>query len=397
MARSSANPQRSYHRRWFSVLVCLLTILGLISYTGFTIAHWVQRQVLTTDNYVAMVTPLPKNPEVASALSSYTVNQLFVATDLSNKIEQALPERITFLADPLSAQLQARLTNRTKQLVQSDKFTEIWVAANKTASQRLLANARGTNPTPEKHVQFKLNMSALRAQVAGFLGKNAPVDEASATTRPQSDLVVNLKSTREQVHSYVRTADFLNGTLGLLAVVSLVGAIVLVHWRRCLLLIIGISIVIIGLLQLIGVKALRPVIINELQNASFRPAAGEVYDTLVGTFRRTATVSVILGSSLALVTYLCRRQLLDHIQPLKRWLESARMKAAQKRIRSYRKTVRRYRWHAAGAAVLIGLVLMAFVLSLDWVGVIRTILFILLTIEVINLVAARTEDMPMKQ
>jgi hypothetical protein len=377
--------------------VCLLTSIGLISLAAFSIVHWIERQLLTTDNYVAMVAPLPKNPEVANAISSYTVTQLFTSTDLSNKIEQALPDKITFLAGPLSEQLQTRLTNRTRQLVQSDRFNTIWVSANTVASQRLLTTARGTNPPREKRVNFSIDMSGLRTRVATFLGKNAPIDTASATQRPQSDLVVNLKTSMQKIHSYIRTVDFLNGTLGLLAVVCLVGAVVLARLRRRLLLVMGVSILVIGLLQLIGIKALRPAVINELQQVAYRPAAGVVYDTLVASFRRTATTAVVVGAGLSALAFLWRRQYVARLKPVERWLRSARGKAATQKVHDFRETVRRYRWYAAGVVVLLGLVLMAFVLNLDWQGVVRTLLFTVLAIEVINLAAARPGGMPMEQ
>ena len=60
----------------------IFIVIGLAAVVGYSMVHWVEKQVLTTDNWVATVASVPKNDTVAAALSSYSVNRLFTTTDL---------------------------------------------------------------------------------------------------------------------------------------------------------------------------------------------------------------------------------------------------------------------------------------------------------------------------
>jgi hypothetical protein len=61
-------------RRLLLVFLAVITCVSIISYTTL---HFTERQILNTDNYVAMMTPIPQTPVVATALSSYITNQIF--------------------------------------------------------------------------------------------------------------------------------------------------------------------------------------------------------------------------------------------------------------------------------------------------------------------------------
>ena len=64
---------------------------------------------------------------------------------------------------------------------------------------------------------------------------------------------------------------------------------------------------------------------------------------------------------------------------------------------SFRGAVGKYRYHAMAGAVVLGLGIMAFAVDIDWRSGVRSVLFIILTIEVISLVGTRSPKVPMKQ
>ncbi len=385
---------------WRAIAVSILTVVGLISLVGFSFVHWTERQILTTDNWVQVVGPLPKNDQVASALSTYSVNQLFTQSDLENRISQALPPRASFLAPTLTDQLQSRLTNRTKQLIQSDKFTSLWTSANKAAHQRLLDSARGQTPqTAQSNARFNLDLSGVKDSVSSFLNQRASNKDPNNTpSKNNVALAVNLKTSLNNVKSYIRTADFLNGTLGVLALVCLVGAMVLSLRRRRLLMTISLIMLVIALLQLIGVKVLRPTILNQIQDYAFRPAVGVVYDTLLSSFKKGAT-SVFFGSlAIFIIALVYSQKFINRSKYLAQQLKRYKKTGFYKDWLGFRKLVRKYLWQIVVAVLVIGLIIMAFVIaSFSWATLIRSILFILLSIELVNLVAARTRTLPMKQ
>lgn len=391
MVAKPARLQNQNHQLWRSVVICLLIIIGLVSFTAFGVVHWVERQILTTENWVQVVAPLPKNNEVATSLSEYSVNQLLSSINLEAKITQALPDRASFLAPPLTEQVESRLTRRTKQIIQSDQFTTLWTAANRAASQRLLAKARGEPvPQPKAPARFNLDLSSLKERISNLLDKDSPAPKGDVSVG------VNLKTSVDKITSYIKAADFLNGTLGLLALVSLLGGITLTFFRRRLVMVISIAVMVISLLQLIGAKALRPAVLNNIENASYRPAASAVYDTLLSSFKRGATAVLIVAFVLFLISWLIKPSVINRNKTLAKQFAEAKKSAVWKRSSDFRVLLRHYALPVSGFFVLVGLALMAFVGNLDWQGIIRSILFVVLAIEIVYLAAARPRRPPMK-
>lgn len=391
MVAKSTQSRPANHQTWRSVIVCLLIILGIVSLIIFTTAHWTERQILTTDNWLKIVGPLPKNDAVATSLSEYSVNQLLKTIDLEAKITQALPDRASFLAPPLTEQVETRLTKRTKQLIQSDQFSSIWISANHLAHQRLINSARGQTAPPKTNARFNLNLSSIKKSI------NAQLGTSSASSKDDVSLGVNLKTSVEKLKSLIRAVDFLNGTTGLLALVSLLGGVVLTFARRRLIMVISIAVMVMALLQLIGVKALRPAILNSIENKSYQPAGGVIYDTLLSNYRRAATATLFIGLIIYLLTVFTRPRVINRSAYLAKQLAQYKKTSIYRQFVSFRLFVRRSLLAITGLVVLLGLAFMAFIANLDWQGIIRSALLTLLVIELINLVAARPRSLPMKQ
>ena len=395
MTTSSNGRKLNNHLKWRGVFVCLLTVLGLAAFTGYMAVHWVERQVLTTSSWVQVVGPLPKDERVATALSSYTVDKLVTATDLQNKIEEALPERASFLAAPLTDQLETRLHNRTKQVIQSDRFESIWTEVNRRASQRLLASARGELPADAtQQARLNLDLPALKQTVSDILDKRG-------ITRPTNDtksvgLSVNLKTSLDKLKMYIQRIDFLNAILWLVAVACLLGALVLTYARRKLLLVMSSSVIVIALLQLIGVKALRPYILDLIEQSSYRPAVGVVYDTLIASFRDTAITAFVLGIVVFLLAFFLHGPILRRSKAIAGWMKAAPKSVVGQFYLRVRRLTRIYRWQIMGVIAVLGLAVLAFAVELTWTTSLRTVLLTIILLELVNLVSARPKEAPMK-
>ncbi len=397
MIHERTGSPRTIYFRWRGICVSLLVLLGLISFTTYTAVHWTERQLLTTDNWVEMVTPLPKNETVASALSAYSVQQVFSATDLNNRIEEALPDRAAFLAPVLVTQLEERLDKRTKQFIQSDQFSTLWQSANRRASERLLASARGEEPADRKApVNIDVDLGGLRDRIGGLLDSRSETTTSRPAAAAKVGLVVNLKTSLDKVKSYIRAIDFLNGTLGFLALVCFVGAIVITRHRRRIVMVISACLATVATLQLIGVKALEPYVLSQVHNKANRPAVEVVYNTLLTSFHRIAIVVLVVSLIILAIALVWRRSLIERNKLLKSGLEAAERSAVWKKWGDFRVLVRTYWLWIVAAAIFVWLLMMAFVLDFDTQGLVRAILSMILTVELISLVAARSKESPMK-
>ncbi|MCA9324657.1 hypothetical protein KDA23_01140 [Candidatus Saccharibacteria bacterium] len=392
MATGSKKPKHGVKFGWRQLIVAALAILGIVSSVAFTAAHWTERQLLTTDNWITLVAPLPQNDRVATALSEYTVNNTFDTGQVEQRIRDGLPDRVAFLAPALTGQLQTRTTNLVKTFVQSDQFETVWVATNRAAHQHLLANARGeTTDAGQKIATLQLKLGVVRERIRSLLGKADSGQQGN-----NIGISVSLGRSMGSVGRYVRMVDFLNATLWLVAIASFLGALVLSSARRRLCVIVGVVTAVVGLLQLIGVNALRPVVLNHIETLSYRPAIGVVYDSLVDNFRTISTNAVIAGTTIALVAYLTQRRFTAKSKTLTKQLQGLRQSNLAIQWQQGREMVRRYLAQSAGAVIAVGLFLSAFVLHTDWQGLVRVSLIMMIAVELLMLVAARpTRSAPM--
>lgn len=395
MVKQSNKTTQRQPLTWSMVFASMLATIGLIAFTAFTLTHWVEKQILTTDTWVQTVSELPKNEEVATSLSTYTMDQLFTATDLQNKIEQALPERAGFLAAPLTDNLQSFLTKQTKRVIQSDQFQSVWISANRAAIDRLVTGAR--TPVEEdtsQPAQLSVPLTILKDSITTVLTNRGLIGDSS-TSLKQSPLVVNLKTSVETVQQQIRLIDFLNATLWVFALVCLFGALVLSRNRRRLLLIVAISVIVISLLQLIGIRALRPTVLNFFADAN-SAAAGVVYDTLLTSFKQSTTWVLIGGVVASIIIFFLSPKILRKSKTMSKWLDAFKVSGVWSFWNSLRSWTAKYRWYIVGLAILIGLTLAAFYIPVSWQNVTLTLLFIILIAEVTSLMAAgRPRSEPM--
>jgi hypothetical protein len=237
---------------------------------------------------VATVAPLPQAPVVASALSGYVTAQIFNNVPVQSEIANALPPKAAFLASPLSSQLQTLTTKIANRVITGDGFQNVWVAANRTAMNRLVGNARGqTRPPGSKLEQkFSLNLNSIKSTLQNKLGTSASVLPALNVNSGKSlAITTDLKAKRERVWSLIRDIDYMSAVMPFVMLAAFLGALALAHDRRRVLLIIAGSSIVLLLLHLISIKALRQSVLDQVKVAGNQPAVGYIYDALTASLK----------------------------------------------------------------------------------------------------------------
>jgi hypothetical protein len=393
-AKTAAGSKKPNRGGWQTLLVIILGVVGMVSLVAFSYAHWAERQLLTTDNYVALMAPVPKDDEVASALGTYVVDSLFDKTDLQTKVTEALPEPAAFLAPTLTDRLDARLTSATTNIVKSDKFQSIWTEANRTAHQRLMDRVRGTKRPSKIDTDFNLDISGVRDQLNAKLGTEfQPLFQQPDGSVKQTAVDLNAKVDLklDRFRQVVKTVDFVNNVFWLLTFAAILGALVLSPNRRRLLTVLSLTLLVIALLQMIGVKAVRPSLLDQIENQAFKPAVGVVYDSLTASFRHGALLEAVVGLGVFLICLLTQKRFWGQSKFLSRQNSEFKKSSVYRFGCDLRLWLRNYWWWLSGAVVLICLALGAFIFSLDYVGVIQLALSAIIGIELISLVAAKSK------
>ncbi len=269
-------------------IVILLAAVGCAAVIGYSVAHWAERQILTTDNWVATVAPLPQTPVVASALSNYVTTQIFANVPVQQEITDALPPKAAFLASPLTSQLQSLTNKIANRVITSDNFETVWTVANRTAMNRLTSNARGqTQPLGAKLEQkFSLNLNDIKSTLQSKLGTSASALPALNTNGGKAlTISTDLKAKRERVWGYIRDIDYLSAVLPFVVIASFLGALAFARNRRRALLAISGATIVLLLLELIAIKSLHQEVLNQVKVAGNQPAISYIFDTLTSSLK----------------------------------------------------------------------------------------------------------------
>lgn len=284
-----------------TVLVVILVGLTSLSVVVWTAVRWTESRVLSTDNWVAYITPLPKNPEVSQALSGFIVSKVFDATNAQKKIQEVLPPRAAFLVPPLTEQIEGITIRTTKNIIISDAFQNIWVTANRLAHQRMLERARGDSGDSTNQ-WFNLDLSRVGPVLREKMGDAA----AALPQKGSGDIVISadLQAKRDTLRRYILGVDFLQAVLPFLVVACVFGALAVARDRRRVMLAVSVLVFVVSLLQLIGIKSLRPTIIGKVQNFTYRPAVGELYDSFVASFNSAVYIVLLVAFIIWLVMML---------------------------------------------------------------------------------------------
>jgi hypothetical protein len=289
-----------------SLLAILLIASGCIGATSFVAVRWAERNVLDTNGWTALVAQVPRDQEVATALSTNIVEQLFEQYDVQTTVAQALPDKAQFLAGPLTDQIKQKSRDVGSQFIASDQFQGIWVTANRVAQTRLIESARETGAVSNQlnSSELVLNLQGARQQITDRLGSTgtAVYSGTPVTERP---IVVNVKSILGSVKNAVKTVDLASALLPPTVLALFLWAIAIAPRRRTMVLVAGWGIIFTAALQLILIKILRPEIVGLVQQAQYRGAVGNVWDILTHPYQLIAWRLFFCGFAVIVLAVLC--------------------------------------------------------------------------------------------
>jgi hypothetical protein len=304
-AKNAAKPRLNWLR---TALIGLLIFVGCLASGAYVVVHWTEDKVLTTDHWVALISPLPKEAVVSNTLGSYISDTVFAEAPVEQAISDALPPRAAFLASPLAGQLHTLTTKAAQKLVASDGFQTIWVAANRIAMTHILADARGQKVPARGKLseKFNLNLSNVSGQLGSVLGS---ASSAIPALQPASKTAINVSTdlhTRpHRLRQIVQAIDFSAIVLPLVFTACFLTALAVSLRRRHTSIVIAISLLIVMLVELIALKAGRQEVLNQVQHPANLAAVSFIFDALVAGLKQlidTVLISLlfILGICFAL-------------------------------------------------------------------------------------------------
>jgi hypothetical protein len=278
-------------RRWVAwVLVVLAALIGLASALNI----WVKRQALDTDNWTNASAQLLESPQIRSALSVYLVDQLYQNVDVAGDLRQRLPAQLDPVAAPLAAALRPALVNATDQLLGRPRVQELWKYANRRAHASFIALVDGNHQLLEQtDGNVVLNLQPIVEQLAergGLAGKLA--QQLPPTT---GQLVIMKGNQLGTARRAVKAVKVLSYFLFFLVL----GLYALAVWlargrRRGLLMGIGVSITLVGLIVLVVRRLAGQYLVDALTTNSVDKGAVDVVWAVETQLLRNVGINAVI-------------------------------------------------------------------------------------------------------
>ena len=241
-------PDRSGWRRWLPwvLIVVAATILLLAA-----LNVWVKRQALSTDNWTDASSELLENSEIRSAISVYLVNQLYDNVDVGDALAERLPPETKPIAAPLAAALEPALVRTASAFLGRPRVQQLWENANRRAHELFIALLDGEREVLEStDGNVVLN---LRPMLEGFVERTGIGERVLQRLPPDAGEIVVLQGNQLEVaRDSVKVVRVLSFFLSFLVLAMFAIAVYLAPGRRRrMLLAIGFSFLIVGLIVLV--------------------------------------------------------------------------------------------------------------------------------------------------
>ncbi|MCI3278811.1 hypothetical protein [Streptomyces cylindrosporus] len=308
-----------------AVLVALVAILAVTSVVGV----WGARTTLNTGRWVATVGPLPDDPAVNAAVSTYLTDQIFDQLDVEQRLSEALPDRAAFAAAPVTAAVHDYMKGTISQLIRTEQFQSLWRATNRSAHARIVDvlekrdDVRTSGDTVTLNLLPMVNnaLNALEEQLPSLFGKQLDLPELSSGELPpglhdriEKALGVSLPDDFAQVRLYNRhelgqlqqaVVVFKRALVGLLIGTALLLALAL--WispdRRRTVLQLGIWLVVCTAVLSGVLRAVRDQILGQVPDGVYRDGVRAVLWTVFTTLRERGDQLLLIGVALAVAAY----------------------------------------------------------------------------------------------
>jgi hypothetical protein len=260
------------------VLVVLATVLALVS----ILTTWVNRQMLDNTAWNKATTQVVQDPQVQSAIASYTINQIYDNINVGQALSERLPGRLKQLGPPLAGALEQPAQQAVARLLTRPRVQQLFINASSIAHQKLVAVLENKTccGISTGNGEVTLNIHQMVVQVGTELG--IPADALARLPNTAGNITLMKSDQLSAAQTGVRAIRVLSAWL-LVGVLVLYGVAI---WlargaRRATLRNSGIGLALVGLLVLVIRTLLGNYLTSSLASPGYEPATHRLF--LIGT------------------------------------------------------------------------------------------------------------------
>ncbi len=279
--------------------VAALLVAGTILWTVGSLAVWVKRQAIDTDNWVDTSSEMLESEPIRTALGVYIVNELFTSADVEDRLEEVLPPNLDRLAGPASAALKQVAIREAPDILGSAVALDAWRKANEVAHGEFIEIVEGKlEGSP-----VSINLGELVNQVAESAG--LPEGVAERLPPQVANLTIAKPDELETIQNVFDIFETLVWVFVLLAVASFAGALALSQDRRRTTITVG-GCLILSAFLIFAIRRLgeRWVLDTLAESPNAAPAADDAWRISTSLLGEVAQGSLLFGLFVVLGAWL---------------------------------------------------------------------------------------------
>jgi hypothetical protein len=283
-----------------NVLLVLTTVLAVLA----MLAIWANSELLNPDNWASTSRQFLQNAQVRTATANYLVDQLSDSLNVSGVIGSEVPPALQPFVSGAAEDLRKAAAAGIQRALARPDVQSAWATANRVAAQTFVDIVEGhSRAVSVRGGEVTLDLRTVLEAVSARL--SLPVDLGAQLPASAAQLKI-LRS--DQLSLVRRGGKTLRGLAIVLAIVVpllylLVIAIARGRRRRTLIWV-GVSLIVAGaavlLVRLIAVAAIPSSLVDD---ASLRPAAGEVVSIATTVLVRIAVGVMVAGAVIAVAAW----------------------------------------------------------------------------------------------
>jgi len=168
-SKKTKNPKQGGFFRKFGVF--FFVFLSIVSLLLLDISFWAKDTILNNQSFVSTMEPLIQNKDVQEALTINISNAIFENINVEQLLKENLPEKATFLAAPLAAQIKSFTSSEINKLLASEKAAQVWTVVLQNSQKTLVSFIENSNSSGTITVNdlYKFAGNELQGSAVSFL------------------------------------------------------------------------------------------------------------------------------------------------------------------------------------------------------------------------------------
>ncbi len=312
-AVASPSAKKPRARRTRGVISWILIVLASLLIPISVMSAWAIRTVTNTDQYVATMAPLARDPVIVHHLADRATDALFSSKIVENKVKEALPKKAKPIITPVVAEVKTYVHGLALKVLESPKFGQLWDALNRHTHEAVVSVLEGKHNAAlqkfQQHGQIVINVSPTLQNVidkANARGITIFNPLKAVLSKGENGMSVAIVST-EQVSKYSGAFNLLvklGWWVPVIAIVLGILAIVVAVDRRRTLLRVAVGVALFTLVFLAVLALGRNVFLSKVAEHSYKQdVAASVWDTLLRYLKTDFRWMLLASVLVALVAW----------------------------------------------------------------------------------------------